>query len=340
MIIAVIMAGGIGERLWPLSTRKKPKQFHAFGTEKTLIELTVERAQAFADKIYIVTTREQKPLFTHYLPNFPQQNILIEPFRRNTAPAIALGCSHASEEDIIVVLPSDHIIRDKEAFERTMDFAIKEASKNDVLVTIGIAPNSPHTGYGYIERGDIFNSETGSFTVKKFHEKPSFDVAQRYLKDGRFYWNSGMFVWKKSSFDKVLASHLGDVYLAMKKIGNDYSKLESVYKGMPNISVDYGIMEKADNVIVIPASFYWNDVGSWDSVYALEEKDENGNVVKGKFILHDVRNSLLVNTTPRNIGISRVENMIVVISDEGTLLCHRGETQHVREITKGLEEKA
>ncbi|WP_235599723.1 MULTISPECIES: mannose-1-phosphate guanylyltransferase [Kosmotoga] len=340
LIIAVIMAGGIGERLWPLSTRKKPKQFHIFGAEKTLIELTVERAQAFADKIYIVTTREQKALFTNYLPNFPQQNILIEPFRRNTAPAIALGCLHASDEDIIVVLPSDHIIRDKETFERTMNSAIKEASKNNILVTIGITPNSPHTGYGYIERGETFNSETGSFTVKKFHEKPSFDVAQRYVKDGRFYWNSGMFVWKKSSFDKALASHLKDINSAMKEIKNDYSKLESVYKGMPNISVDYGIMEKADNVIVIPANFYWNDVGSWDSVYDLEEKDENGNVVKGNFILHNVRNSLLVNTTQRNIGISHVEDMIVVVSNEGTLLCHRGETQYVREITKRLEEKA
>ncbi len=336
MVKALIMAGGAGERLWPLSSSKKPKQFHAFGTEKSMVKETFERLGDLVDEMFVVLTEEQYPLFIYYLPDFPRDNIVVEPVGRNTALAIAVGSTRFDDDDVMVVLPSDHVIRDLEEFHKTLRTAINEAQKEDVLITIGITPSRPHTGYGYLERGEKWSQKANSYKVKKFHEKPDFEQAQTYFKTGGYYWNSGMFVWRKKVFEKALALHLKPVYKSMLEIEDDPQALQSVYEKMPGVSIDYGVMEKADNVVVIPASFYWNDIGSWDSVYELEDKDKHGNVIKGKFTLNQVRNSLLINVTDRIIGLSMLENVIVVSSDYGTLVCARGESQTIREIVKDL----
>lgn len=334
MVKALIMAGGIGERLWPLSTKKKPKQFHNFGDSIPLIVQTMNRLRGLVDNIYIITTHEQKDIFNQMIKEIEPDNLLIEPFGRNTAPAIALASMYFDPEDIMVVLPSDHIIRDLESFQKTIKDAVYEARTKDVLVTIGITPTSPHTGYGYIERGEVFSIKRNSFRVRKFHEKPAFELAQKYLRSGNYYWNSGMFIWRTEVFQKALKKFLPDVYIGLKGVFSGKNSIEEIYKGFPSLSIDYGIMEKADNTLVIPGNFYWNDVGSWDSVYELEEKDTKGNVIKGKFVLHDVKNSLLFNMTERSVRISSVEDIIFVVTSEGTLLCHRGESQKVRELLK------
>ncbi|AKI97613.1 mannose-1-phosphate guanylyltransferase [Kosmotoga pacifica] len=336
MVKALIMAGGIGERLWPLSTRKRPKQFHSFGDSKPLVIQTMERLKTLVDEVHIITTKEQINIFNQMIGKEEEEKItlLTEPFGKNTAPAIALGSLYYEPGDIMVIFPSDHIIRDLESFRRTITRAIEEAVESDALITIGITPTRPHTGYGYIERGESHNPERGSYRVKRFHEKPDFKKAQEYLKAGNFYWNSGMFIWRKEVFDRALRLHLPEIYHGLEELKAKAKSLEEVYENFPSVSIDYGIMEKADNVLVIPGNFYWNDVGSWDSVYELEEKDASGNVIRGEFVLHDVKNSLLFNTTYRSVRIASVEDAILVVTDEGILLCHRGDSQKVRELLK------
>jgi mannose-1-phosphate guanylyltransferase len=336
MVKSLIMAGGAGERLWPLSSSKKPKQFHAFGTEKSMVEETLDRLGDLVDEMYVVLTEEQYQLFIYYLPDFPKENIIVEPVGRNTAPAIAVGSLKFDDDDIMVVLPSDHVIRNIEEFHKTLRTAINEARKEDVLITIGITPSYPHTGYGYLERGEKWSQKSNSYKVRRFHEKPDFEQAQAYFKTGGYYWNSGMFVWRKKVFEQALAVNLAPVYKCMLQIEDDPESLNTVYEKMPGVSIDYGVMEKADNVVVIPASFYWNDIGSWDSVYDLEDKDKRGNVVKGRFILNQVRNSLLINVSDRIVGLSMLENVIVISSDNGTLICARGESQTTKEIVRDL----
>lgn len=334
MVKTLIMAGGIGERLWPVSSEKRPKQFHHFGSAKTMIEETIERMEKLTSEMLIITTREQFPLIQYYTPLFKGDNVIFEPAGRNTAPAIALGSTRFEDDDIMVIVPSDHIIRDEETFLRTIKTAIEYAGEHEALVTIGITPTSPNTGYGYIERGACLSEHEEVFAVRKFHEKPDYETAQQYFQSGKFYWNSGMFVWKKRVFDRELSKHLPELYEAMLELKNNPSRIEEIYEKVPRISIDYGLMEKTSNVATVPASFYWNDIGSWDAVYELLHKDGNGNAVIGKFSTYDVKNCLLVNYTQTRVGISSIEGYIVVMSGEGTLVCRRGESQTIKEIIK------
>lgn len=334
MVKTLIMAGGMGERLWPVSVKKRPKQFHGFGSSLTMIEDTVERMGKVTDEVFIITTGDQFPLIRYYIPHFPVENVIFEPMGRNTAPAIALGSTRFEADDIMIVVPSDHIIRDEETFVRTLKTAISCAEKSDVLVTIGITPTSPNTGYGYIERGNSLSDTEEVFAVKKFHEKPDYETAQHYFQSGKYLWNSGMFVWRKRVFDRELAEHLPDLHGAMEKLARDPSKIDEIYEKLPKISIDYGLMEKSSRVNVVPASFYWNDIGSWDAVYDLMHKDNNGNAISGDFSLYSVKNCLLINHTKNSVGIADLEGYIVVVSHEGTLVCRRGESQNIKEIIK------
>lgn len=334
MVKTLIMAGGIGERLWPVSLKKRPKQFHNFGSKKTMIEETIERMEKITEKIIIITTEDQFPLIQYYLPLFKSEDVIFEPARKNTAPAIALGSTKFDDEDIMVVVPADHAIRDEETFIRTMAIAIEYAKSEDALVTIGITPTYPNTGYGYVERGKCLSEHEEVFAVKKFHEKPDYETAQRYLNSGKFLWNSGMFVWKKSVFLSELAQHLPQLYKAMKKIEEDPAKIKEIYETISKISIDYGLMEKSSRVATVPANFYWNDIGSWDAVYDLLHKDKNANAILGGFSLRDVKNCLLINHTHSKIVVSNLDGYIMVASPEGTLLCKRGDSQDIKEIIK------
>ena len=334
VVRTLIMAGGIGERLWPVSVKKRPKQFHKFGSSKTMIEETIERMEKVTDEIIIITTREQFPLMQYYLPLFPGENVIFEPMRRNTAPAIALGSTRFSPDDIMVVVPADYVIRDEESFLKTLNKAIKYAESNDSLVTIGITPTHPYTGYGYIERGNAVDDNEEVYSVKKFHEKPDYETAQHYVQSGRFLWNSGIFVWKKSVFDLELSKNFPDLFSAISEISKRPEDIEKIYERLPKISIDYGLMERSSKVATVPASFYWNDIGSWDAVYDLLIKDKNGNAVEGEFSLKDVKNCLLINHTQKKLAVSGIEGFILVATSEGTLVCRRGESQDIKEIIK------
>ncbi len=332
MVKTLIMAGGIGERLWPVSVKKRPKQFHKFGSNKTMIEETIERMEELTDETIIITTREQYPLMQYYLPLFPSENVIFEPMRRNTAPAIALGSSRFSPEDTMVIVPADHVIRDKENFLKTLRTAIRFAESHESLVTIGITPTHPYTGYGYIERGNVVDENDEVYAVKKFHEKPDYETAQQYFRSGRFLWNSGMFVWRKSVFDSELSENFPDLFSVICEIKDRPEEIEEVYERLPKISIDYGLMERSSRVVTVQGNFYWNDIGSWDAVYDLLIKDKNGNAIEGEFSTREVKNCLLINHTQKKLAISGIDGYILVASSEGTLLCKRGESQEIKEI--------
>jgi mannose-1-phosphate guanylyltransferase len=332
MVKALIMAGGIGERLWPISTDKKPKHFHSFVGDSPLIEDTIDRLSKIVDDFVIVTTDSQLPLFKRYLPQIPTKKIITEPFGRNTAPAIALGSIYFNEDDIMLIVPADHVIKEENNYLETMNHAVEIAKTEDFLITIGIVPKSAHTGYGYIERGSSFDDI--SYMVNRFHEKPDKKTATEYLSSKRFYWNSGMFVWKKSVFTNKLARYLKNIYDGINKITHDPSSKESVYRSFPKVSIDNGLMEKSDSIVVVESNFYWNDVGCWDSIYEINNPDDSGNVIKGSFETNNVKNSLLINETVQIIGISDIESAVYVHSDNGTLLCKLGKTQNIRKLFK------
>lgn len=332
MVKALIMAGGIGERLWPVSTPEKPKQFHSFGSKRMMIEKTIDRIKNIVDDIYIVTTKKQAELFYRYLRDFPKENIISEPARKNTAPAIVFGSAMMNDEDIMVILPADHIIRDIDLFQKTIMNAVDEAKKHDELITIGISPSEPNTGYGYIERGELLDSAKNLYRVKMFHEKPNHEKANLYFTSGKFYWNSGMFIWRKKVLIDAVQKKIPEVYRGYLEYLEDSNKFEEIYSNLPSISIDYGIMEKSTNVEVIPGNFYWNDIGSWLSVYDLEKKDSLGNAVIGNFKLNEVSNSLLINYTENKIGITDLNNVAVIVSDEGILISDINKTQNVKKL--------
>ena len=332
MVKALIMAGGAGERLWPLSTEEKPKQFHCFGSQRMMIEKTIDRIKNIVDEIFIITTKDQSELFHRYLRDFPKENIISEPARKNTGPAIVFGSAVMDEEDIMVVLPADHIIKDIDLFQKTVLAAIVEAKKYDELITIGVSPNEPNTGYGYIERGELVNEENNVYKVKMFHEKPDLEMARAYIMSKNFYWNSGMFIWKKKVLINAVQKRIPDVYRGYLDYLNNPEKFEEIYSKLPSISIDFGIMEKSTNVEVIPGNFYWNDVGSWFSVYDLEKKDSMGNAVIGKFKLNEVSNSLLINYMDKVVGITNLSNVVVVVSEEGILISDINKTQNVKKL--------
>lgn len=291
-VTALIMAGGRGERFWPRSRKNLPKQFLSLtGDGKTLIQLTVERILPLVamEDIFIATNKDYKELVKKQLPELPEENILCEPVGRNTAPCIGLGAMHIAkkyEEALMLVFPSDHLIKYNSMFVSTLKEACRIAEEENNLVTIGITPDYPETGYGYIK----FNpneSKGQAFAVDRFVEKPTREVAKEYLETEEYLWNSGMFVWKTSSILKNIELFMKDIYEGLvrikESIGTEEQEqvLEKEFTAFRSESVDYGIMEKADNIYTIPGTFGWDDVGSWLAVDHIRKSNEMGNVVSG-----------------------------------------------------------
>jgi mannose-1-phosphate guanylyltransferase len=353
-VFAVIMAGGVGSRFWPRSREKTPKQLLEIVGRGTMIQNTVRRLEGLVDPgdILIVTNRVQKQLITRQLPQFPEENILAEPMGRNTAPCIGLAALAIRRQDprgVMLVTPSDHLIQDEEEFRRVMRVAIDTADRSESLLTIGIHPTYPETGYGYIqmfvEDGDHnpFFAD-GVLRVKTFAEKPNLQTAERFLASGDFLWNSGMFVWRADVILKQIATLLPELHEELMKIDRalgtpqQQSALEMAYGVIRGISIDYGVMEKAGAVYVIPGKFGWSDIGSWDEVYRVSGKDDNGNSVTGKAILRDTASSLIFSPGKlvATIGIS---DLIVINTDDALLICRRGRSQDVKEIADYLKRK-
>lgn len=341
---ALIMAGGRGERFWPRSRKSMPKQFLSLTDDgKTMIQQTVERILPLVamEDIYIATNRDYRDLVMEQLPELPGENILCEPVGRNTAPCIGLGAVHVEKkygDAVMIVLPSDHLIKYTSIFIQTLEDACAVAEQGNSLVTLGITPDAPETGYGYIKFKP--NVTLGrALAVEKFVEKPDLETAKAYLASEQYLWNSGMFIWKASSILANIQQFLPETWEGLRRIeasigtAEEPSVLEREYTAFPSVSIDYGVMEKAEGIYILSGSFGWDDVGSWLAVERLKTANEFGNVVNGNVVAIDAKNSI-IQGQDKLIALVGVENMIVVDTPDALLIC---EKDHAGDIKKVLE---
>jgi mannose-1-phosphate guanylyltransferase len=347
MDYAVIMAGGIGSRFWPASRKERPKQFLDVFGDGTLIQNTVARLQGLIppERCLIVTHDRYVEQTKRQLPAVPDENILAEPISRNTAPCITYAAAMLADRDpdaTMVVLPADHVIGDVQQFHHTLEVALEAAQEPDALVTLGIEPTYPATGYGYIQYdGDSAEDEAlRAYPVRTFAEKPDQSTAERFIDSGDFLWNSGMFIWRADTILEQVERHLPDAHTAFEPVraagaGVDDDTLTQAFKDSPRISIDYGVMEQADSVYVVPGSFQWNDVGDWRAVYDLSEKDEHGNVIEGDVIMQD-SSRCLVQAGDRLVVLVGVHDMVVVDTDDAVLVCNRDSAQQVKQVVEYL----
>ncbi len=343
-IYCIIMAGGIGSRFWPMSRNSKPKQFlDILGTGSSLIRQTFDRVSNFCniENIYIVTSETHKDQVLEHLPEISTEQVLLEPMRRNTAPCIAFATHKIAQRNpnaTIVVAPSDHLVLNETAFLKTINTAINFAIENDALLTIGIKPSRPETGYGYIQVGKpVGKTGANLYKVKTFTEKPNIEMANVFLESGEFFWNSGLFIWSLSAIQKSLDEHIPEIQglfrEAVKHFGTakETEAIANVYSQCRNVSIDYGVMEKANNVYVICAEFGWSDLGTWGSLYLSLTKDIGKNAVVGKNVmLHNVSNCLVNVPQEKLVVLEGLEDFIVVESDEILLVCRKEKEQDIK----------
>ncbi len=349
MLTFLIMAGGSGERFWPLSTKQKPKQLLKIFSEKSLIRLAYERVLPLVDKdrIFIATNEIQVPALKEDLPEISDSRIIIEPAFRDTAAAIAYGSTMISkyyENPTVCVLASDHLISDSEEFRKVIKLAEIEA-KNDSIVTLGIKPSYPETGYGYIEVSDsTLNKATKSLGFK---EKPKYDLAKQYFESGKYLWNSGMFIFKYDTIMNALKKYSLNHYETINEIKalfdlNEGTKTAELVKekfmNFEKKSIDFAVMEHADNIMVIPSEFGWNDVGNYLAFEELFDKNENGNVIRNiKCISVDSNNNILVSDGDyQRVSLLGVTNMIVAVTKDNILICEKSKNQDIKNIIKLL----
>ncbi|MBE9528497.1 MAG: mannose-1-phosphate guanylyltransferase/mannose-6-phosphate isomerase [Proteobacteria bacterium] len=346
-VYATILAGGIGSRFWPLSRVTTPKQVLKVIGEESLLKATIKRLSPLIPprRVYIVTSESQAHVIKDHLryDGAPvSSEFIIEPEGKNTAPAIGLAALELSLKDpeaVMVVLPSDHVIKEAGKFKAALGAAILAAEKGH-LVTFGIEPTSPETGYGYIKASAKRAVKIDGFSVRpvdRFVEKPNLSRAKRYLKDGGYYWNSGIFVWKAARFLQEVETHLPGLYKTLMKV-KEGGDLARGYKSVKPISIDHGILEHADDVVVIPVDFSWSDMGSWTSFGDLLPADARGNVIKGRVVDLGSSNSILVGSD-RLLATIGVEEMIVVDTPDATLVCPKSRAQEVKDAVDVITKK-
>lgn len=350
MLCALIMAGGKGERFWPLSTDEKPKQFLKLLGEETMIHMTVKRIEKLIpiERIFVVTAEIYTDLVKEQLPNLPQENIIIEPIGKNTAPCIGLSAfiiEKKYKDSSIIVVPSDHLIVDEEKFREIIKTSYNFIQdKEDAIVTLGMKPDRPETGYGYIQYvEDKEQSEVNGlnvFKVMRFVEKPNLQKAQEYIRVGNFLWNGGMFIWKCSTVIKLMKEYLNNTYKVLSEIAatseGDFNKvLAKKYCEVENVSVDYGIMEKAENIYVIPSDFGWDDIGTWRAVERYREKDDNNNVYVGDIKNIEGHNNIVMGKE-KPIVVVGLEDIFVVESDEIIFVGKKKDIERIKELKKKI----
>lgn len=346
-ITALIMAGGRGERFWPRSRRNLPKQFLALTDDsKTMIQLTVERISSLVQEedIYIVTNKDYKYLIKEQLPKIPIDNILCEPVGRNTAPCIGLGAIHITrkyQDALMIVLPSDHLVKFTNMFITTLRDACEVACKDDNLVTIGIAPDYPETGYGYI-KFNPHNMVGRAYQVDRFVEKPTLEIAKEYLATEEYLWNSGMFVWKVSAILENMGKLMPQMYKHLTNIQasfemeNSDAVLEEEFREIEAKSIDYGIMEKAEHIYILPGNFGWDDVGSWLAVSRIKKSNESGNVVSGNVITVDTAECVIQGGN-KLIATVGLEDIIIVDSNDAILICSKDSAGNIKKVLENLK---
>ncbi|MFM8432001.1 MAG: mannose-1-phosphate guanylyltransferase [Bacteroidota bacterium] len=346
----VIMAGGIGSRFWPMSRNNFPKQFlDILGTGKTLIQQTYERFLQVCPKenIYIVTNESYLEHVYTQLPQIDRLQVLAEPLRRNTAPCVAYAASRIISKDPeanLLIAPSDHVIKDETSFQQAVLKGLEFTASGDHLLTIGIKPSRPDTGYGYIQFQE--DNDEGISRVKTFTEKPNLDMAKFFLKSGEFLWNAGIFLWRADSILKAFAQHLPDMHTLFEEGKANYGTasesefIKGAYEKCTNISIDYGIMEKAKNVYVLSAEFGWSDLGTWKSLYEELPHDDTGNAVVGQHVMLDKTSNCIINLPSDKLAVIQgLENYIVVFADNVLLICPKDDEQQVRNLVNDVKLK-
>ncbi|MGX4583402.1 mannose-1-phosphate guanylyltransferase [Paenibacillus chitinolyticus] len=345
---AVIMAGGKGERFWPKSRINLPKQFLNISGNKSMIQQCITRLEKMipADQIFIVTNELYAELIQAQIPHLPSDNIIIEPVGRNTAPCIGLASIIIEEkfpDSSMVVIPSDHIIHNEEEFLSIIQTGIQVSEKNGV-VTLGISPNYPETGYGYIETSGnpqrLNNFEIHK--VNQFVEKPDLEKALQYIEQGNYYWNSGIFIWKIDVIREYIKKHMLDMHEILEIMKASFLSEERnkvirrEFPKMPDQSIDYGIMEKINDIYMIPCVFGWDDVGSWTALERIDDLDDNGNVIRGNILSLDTK-KCIIESNGKLIATLGVEDLIIVDTEDVTLICRKDKAQEIKTIIKELK---
>ncbi len=363
--VAIIMAGGSGERFWPLSRKQTPKQLLKLGdNEKTMLRQSIERIQPVIriDNIFIITGEHLLEPIRNELPDMPPENVIAEPAKRNTAPCLALGAAfirakyaHLKAKEIsIAVLTADHIITPNDKFADTVKNALEFVEEKQYLATIGIIPSRTETGYGYIEIDQPHEDWTDGSAkeVVSFREKPNAEQAAKYIKSGKFLWNSGMFFWRLDTFINALQVCLPKVGMQIPTMAEKYYKhtgeaLDSYFEGVvdifnkfPNISIDYGLMEKVANAACVKSQFDWDDCGSWDSMERIMDKDDAGNLNRGKSILLESKDTILINSSKKKDMILTgfgLENLAIIATDDAVMVCPKDRVQEVKKIVEEIK---
>lgn len=341
----VIMAGGVGSRFWPMSSEERPKQFlDVLGCGKTLIQMTAERFEGIipAENIWVVTSATYKELVREQLPQVPEENVLLEPCRRNTAPCICYVSWKIKKRNPranVVVTPSDHIVLKEAEFKGVIRNAMSFTSETDAIVTVGIKPDRPETGYGYIAADLSFSSSRKKeiFRVDAFKEKPSLEVATEYLKQNNYFWNAGIFVWSVTTIINAFRVYEPEISKGFEKLlpyydtDKEQEMINEWYLQCPSISVDYAIMEKAEDIFVCPADFGWSDLGTWNSLRLLSKKDQYGNACIGPEIdVYDTYNCVIHTTGERKVVVQGLDGYIVAEKDGQLLICKLSEEQRIK----------
>jgi len=347
-----IMAGGVGSRFWPASREHTPKQFlDILGVGKSLIRLTYERFTNIVDpqNILVVTNKIYKELVIEHIPEIPESNIITEPSRNNTGPCVAYTAFRLEAMDpnaSFVIAPSDHVILKEDAFLSKIDQALTLASAKDVIVTLGIEPTRPDTGYGYIETTKD-SSDNDVIKVNQFKEKPDVDTAESYIKQGGYYWNAGIFIWSVKTILNSFQKNATEIYDILSQDRSKYNTeaeqayIDQVYPTTPSISVDYAILENADNVYTIPADIGWSDLGTWNALHAYKEKDDSGSVVIGEnTMLVDSKNCIVKSDAKKLVVIKDLEDYIIIDEPDVLLVYPKSKEQSIKQLRQSIEDKS
>ena len=347
---AILMAGGVGSRFWPVSTKAFPKQFHdMLGTGETLIQKTFYRLSKVVpeENIFILTNELYNDLVFEQLPNLTKRQVVLEPALRNTAPCILYASLKIQKENpdaFVVVAPSDHWIEDENTFAKNVQQAFDFCSANDAIMTLGIQPTFPNTGYGYIEYCNLSNESIKS--VKKFKEKPDYETAKKFIAQGNFLWNAGIFMWHVNSVVSAYKEHQSELYSLFEKGIDAYNTdkeeefIEENYSKAENISVDNAIMETSDNVYVLPAEFDWNDLGTWVSLYdKLETDHDNNAIINAKTLVSNSKGNIIRTNKGKLVVIDGMNDYIIVDKDEALLIYPKEKEQNIKEVLKHLKQK-
>lgn len=339
---AVILAGGKGERFWPLSTPAYPKPFLKFFSVQSLLQQTFDRARRLVpdENIFLVVGEQHEQLSREQLPALQENNLLLEPEGRDTSAAIGYASLHLPSDALMLILPADHLIPDTDAFVNTMRVGVEFVLANNAVATFGIKTIRPETNYGYVKASpeNLGTHDAPVYKAERFIEKPDRERAEHFFYDPLYYWNSGMFLWQVSTIQELIAKHLPDLWKALNEIKEETDRevIRKKYSELQRISIDFGVMEKADNVVVVPASFAWDDVGTWNSLFRILSPNEEGNLVQGEHINLDTSGSIIYSDNNALIATAGLKDVIIVQKNGKTLVCTREYADRLKELLAKL----